>query len=31
MRVLGEQGLTVRELERRTGAKAQLDGMRRWG
>ncbi|HWH09532.1 MAG TPA: helix-turn-helix domain-containing protein [Solirubrobacteraceae bacterium] len=31
MRVLGPQGLTVRELERRTRAKPQLDGMRRWG
>jgi hypothetical protein len=31
MRVLGERGLTVGELERRTRAKPQLDGMRRWG
>ena len=31
MRVLDEQGLTVAELERRTRAKPQLDGMRRWG
>jgi hypothetical protein len=30
MRVLGDGGLSVRELERRTGAKPQLDGMRRW-
>ncbi|HEU0315993.1 MAG TPA: MarR family transcriptional regulator [Solirubrobacteraceae bacterium] len=31
MRVLGEGGLTVGELERRTRAKPQLDAMRRWG
>ena len=31
MRVLDEDGLTVKELERRTRAKPQLDGMRRWG
>jgi DNA-binding MarR family transcriptional regulator len=31
MRVLGPEGLTVAELERRTRAKPQLDGMRRWG
>jgi DNA-binding MarR family transcriptional regulator len=31
MRVLDAPGLTVAELERRTRAKAQLDGMRRWG
>jgi DNA-binding MarR family transcriptional regulator len=31
MRVLGEPGLTVAALERRTRATPQLDGMRRWG
>jgi len=31
MRVLDEHGLTVAELERRTGATPHLDGMRRWG
>ena len=31
MRVLGEEGLTVAELERSTRAKPQLDAMRRWG
>lgn len=30
MRVLDERGLTVAELERRTRAQPQLDGMRRW-
>jgi hypothetical protein len=31
MRVLDERGLTVAELERRTGSQEQLEGMRRWG
>jgi hypothetical protein len=31
MRWLPEEGLTVRELERRARTNANLDGMRRWG
>jgi DNA-binding MarR family transcriptional regulator len=31
MRFVGEEGLTVRELERLARTKTNLDGMRRWG